>query len=202
MRDCRAEQAKLAHLAHDLAVELLLEIGVRYARLQLVLGIAFGSIANEPLLIVELMLEIEWIRPVERKDGRLAHCLMSPRCDESRGALSRAVRTSPPPQDYFDPELALAPPRLCLKVSPKVRCRLRSRNSSSTMTGSARLGKNSSRSRPPLVLRRIVDIERIDGARSRPVFEEGRAVRAAVEIRVELVCPVKREALVVADPKP
>ena len=73
MRDGRAEQAELAHLAQDLAVEMLVEIGGGDARLQLLLRIALGRVADEPLLVGQLMVEIERIRPVERKDGRLAH---------------------------------------------------------------------------------------------------------------------------------
>ena len=74
VRDGRAEQPELAHLAHDLAVEALVEIGRGDARLQLLLRIAFGRVADEPLLVGQLMIEIERIRPVERQDCRLAHC--------------------------------------------------------------------------------------------------------------------------------
>jgi hypothetical protein len=61
----RAEQAELAHLAHDLAVEILVEIGFGDARLQPLLRIAFGRVADEPLLVGKLRVERERIRPVE-----------------------------------------------------------------------------------------------------------------------------------------
>ena len=73
MRDGRAEQAELAHLAHDLAVEILVEIGLGDARLQLLLRIGFRRVADHALLVGELVVEVERIGPVERQDGRLAH---------------------------------------------------------------------------------------------------------------------------------
>ena len=67
-RDRRAEQPQGAHLAHDLAVEPFLEIGRRHARLELLLGISLGGVADEPLLIGQLVVEIEGILPVELED--------------------------------------------------------------------------------------------------------------------------------------
>ena len=74
-RDGRAEQAELAHFDHDLAVETLVEVGVGDARLELLLRIALGGVADQPLFVAKLMLEIERIRPVERQDCGLAHGL-------------------------------------------------------------------------------------------------------------------------------
>ena len=71
VRNGRAEQAKLAHLFHDLAVEPLLEIGAGDPRLQLLLRIALGRVADEPLLVSQLRIQIERIGPVERKQLRL-----------------------------------------------------------------------------------------------------------------------------------
>ena len=78
VRDGRAEQAELAHLAHDLAVETLVEIGAGDARLELVLRIALGGVADQPLLVAQLVIEIERILPVERQDCGLAHGVSSP----------------------------------------------------------------------------------------------------------------------------
>ena len=80
-RDGRAEQPELAELAHDLAVEALVEIGRGHPRLQLLLRIALGRVADEPLLVGQLVIEIERILPVERQDGWLGHGLV-PACDE------------------------------------------------------------------------------------------------------------------------
>ena len=73
VRDGRAEQAELAHLIEDRAVEMLFEISLGDARLELGLGVALGGVADHPLFVAELVFEVERIRPVERKDGRLAH---------------------------------------------------------------------------------------------------------------------------------
>src|SRR5207302_3472101 len=43
------------------------------ARLKLFLRVALGRVTDEPLLVGELLVEVEGIRPVERQDGRLAH---------------------------------------------------------------------------------------------------------------------------------
>ena len=76
MRDGRAEQAELAHLAHDLAVEPLVEIGGGHARLQLLLRIALGRVADEPLLVGQLVIEVERVLPVERQELRLVLSLV------------------------------------------------------------------------------------------------------------------------------
>ena len=52
---------------------MLFHIGVGDARLEFGLGVALGGVADHPLFVAELVLEVERIRPVERKDGRLAH---------------------------------------------------------------------------------------------------------------------------------
>ena len=73
MRDGRAEQPERAHLAQDFAVEMLVEIGLGDARLELGLGIALGGIADHPLLVAELVVEAERIFPIERQNPWLAH---------------------------------------------------------------------------------------------------------------------------------
>ena len=64
---------ELAKLGHDLAVEALVEIGAGDAGQELVLGIALGGVADEPLLVAQLMVEIERVLPVEWQDFGLAH---------------------------------------------------------------------------------------------------------------------------------
>ena len=86
VRDGRAEQAEPAHLAQDLAVEILVEIGFGDARLELVLGIGFGGVADHPLFVGQLVVEVERIGPVERQDGRLAHVILRTRMSDE-GAL-------------------------------------------------------------------------------------------------------------------
>src|SRR4029079_6804650 len=83
VRDRRSKETELAHLAQDRAIEILLEIGAGDARLQLLLRISLSRIADEALLVAQLMVEVERIRPVERKDGRLAH-VICPSCEEVR----------------------------------------------------------------------------------------------------------------------
>jgi len=79
VRDGRAEQAQLAEFAHDLAVEPFVEIGRRHPREQLLLREAFGGIAHEAFLVAQLVIEVERVGPVERKDGRLAHGVAAPK---------------------------------------------------------------------------------------------------------------------------
>jgi len=74
VRDRRAQEPELAHFGQDLAVEALVEIGAGDPRLKLVLGIALGGVADEPLLVRQLVIEIERILPVERQNGWLGHC--------------------------------------------------------------------------------------------------------------------------------
>jgi hypothetical protein len=57
------------------AVEPLLEIGLGDPRLQLLLRVSLGGIADELLLVGQLAVEVERIGPVERQDGRLAHVM-------------------------------------------------------------------------------------------------------------------------------
>jgi hypothetical protein len=51
----RAEEAELAHLVHDLAVEVLVAIGLKHPRQQLLLAVVVGRIADEPLLLAQLV---------------------------------------------------------------------------------------------------------------------------------------------------
>ena len=76
MRDRRAEKAEFAHLAHDLAVETLFEIGRGHPRLQLLLRIALGGVADEPLLVGQLVIEVERVLPVERQQPGLVMSLV------------------------------------------------------------------------------------------------------------------------------
>ena len=68
--------AGLGYVSYGLiarAVEMLVHVRVGNARLELGLGVALGGVADHPLFVAKLVLEVERIRPVERKDGRLAH---------------------------------------------------------------------------------------------------------------------------------
>ena len=77
-RNGRAKQAEFAHFGENGAVEILFEISVRDARLQLVLGVGLRGVADEPFLVGQLMVQIERIRPVEGQEFWLGH-LLSPR---------------------------------------------------------------------------------------------------------------------------
>ena len=57
------------------------------ARQQLLLGIAFGRVAHEPLLVGKLRVERERVGPVERKNSRFDHGVAAP----ERGSESRRV---------------------------------------------------------------------------------------------------------------
>src|SRR4029079_19214866 len=83
VRNGRTEQPELAHFGQDRAVEIFVQVSAGDARLQLLLRIAFGGVADEALLVGQLMVEIERIRPVERKDGSVGHGKM-PSCECSR----------------------------------------------------------------------------------------------------------------------
>ena len=61
-----AQQAKRAELVHDLAIELLVAVGLQHARHQLVLAVVAGRIADRDLLLGELVVEEERVLPVER----------------------------------------------------------------------------------------------------------------------------------------
>ena len=88
MRDGRPEHPERAHLGQDLTVEALVEIGRGNPRLQLLLRVALGGVADQPLLVGQLMIEIERVLPIERQDGRLAH-VCSPLVMKCGGALAR-----------------------------------------------------------------------------------------------------------------
>jgi hypothetical protein len=60
----------------DFAVEMLVQIGVRYTRLQPFLGIAFRRIADDPLLVGQLPVQVERVRPIEWGDVRFAHLFL------------------------------------------------------------------------------------------------------------------------------
>ena len=62
----RAQQAERAELVHDLAVELLVPVGLQHARHQLVLAVVAGRVADRDLLLGELVVEEERVLPVER----------------------------------------------------------------------------------------------------------------------------------------
>ena len=66
----RAEEAGGAHLVHDRAIETLLAEGGEDARPELRLGKAARGIADEPLLLGELVVEAKRIGPVEGPASR------------------------------------------------------------------------------------------------------------------------------------
>ena len=65
--DGRAEQAELAHLRHDRAVEALVPIGLEYARHQLFLAVGAGGVAQHALVLRELVVEEKRILPIEAR---------------------------------------------------------------------------------------------------------------------------------------
>ncbi len=69
-RDGGAEQAKFAHLADDRAVGALVPVGFQHARHQLVLAVVPRGVADHPLLVAQLRLQPQRVRPVERRLGR------------------------------------------------------------------------------------------------------------------------------------
>ena len=85
VRDGRAEQAERAHFPQDVAVEMLVEISLGYARLQLFLGVGLGRVADDALMIVELVVDGEGVFPVEWPDLWLAHALLLPRINGMPG---------------------------------------------------------------------------------------------------------------------
>ena len=64
-RNGRAEQADLPHLLHDFLVEPLMAIGHEDARHQLVLGVSARGVANETLLLGQLLVQKERVVPYE-----------------------------------------------------------------------------------------------------------------------------------------
>src|SRR5262249_55592823 len=75
----RPEQAERTHVGDDGAIEALLAIVHKYAREQLVLGIAAGAITRPALFLGELAFEVERILPVERGVLALRHRAMAAR---------------------------------------------------------------------------------------------------------------------------
>src|SRR6185312_4666307 len=65
------DQTELAHLVEDVAVDLLLQIGLDDARQELVLRIGARGVADHALVLGELLVEQEWIVPLEARRGRL-----------------------------------------------------------------------------------------------------------------------------------
>ncbi len=70
-RQGNTDQAKFAHLMEDVAVDLLLQIGLANARQQLVLRIGARGVADHALVFGELLVEHERIVPLEIHRGRL-----------------------------------------------------------------------------------------------------------------------------------
>ena len=64
LRQGHAEKAELAHLVEDRAVGFLLAIGLDHARLELVLRIGAGRVADHALVIGEQVVEKERVFPV------------------------------------------------------------------------------------------------------------------------------------------
>jgi len=59
------DQAEFAHLVEDVAVDLLLQIGLGDARQQLVLRVSARGVADHALVFGELLVEHERIVPLE-----------------------------------------------------------------------------------------------------------------------------------------
>ena len=70
--DGRTEQSELAHLGHDLAVEVLVPVGLDHARHQLVLGIGAGAVAHHALFLGKLVFKQQRIFPLEAGGGPFA----------------------------------------------------------------------------------------------------------------------------------
>ena len=67
LRDGRSEQAKLAHLAHDFAVEDFMAVGLGDAAHQFVLTIGARRIADHPLFVSQLIFQQKRIFPHEMR---------------------------------------------------------------------------------------------------------------------------------------
>ncbi len=63
--DGGAEEAELAELIHDFAVEALMPVGRYDPRHQLVLGIAARGVADQPLFLAQLRVELQRVFPLE-----------------------------------------------------------------------------------------------------------------------------------------
>jgi hypothetical protein len=71
-----AEEADLPELVHDCPVEFLPPERLQHPRHQLVLGERPGAVADHPLLLRELVLDVEGILPVEGCKLRVRRCLL------------------------------------------------------------------------------------------------------------------------------
>ena len=87
-----ADQAERSHLAHDLAVEGFLAVGLEHARKQLLLRIAARGVAHHALFFRELALKVERVFPVEvrvlQRDGGLAGMLLGDRHGQAPEVLA------------------------------------------------------------------------------------------------------------------
>jgi len=94
-RHGRADQPERAHLAHDLAVEALLAIGLQHARKQLLLRVAARRVAHHAFFFRKLALEVERILPVEvgilQRDGGLADVLLGDRHGAAPDMISAVI---------------------------------------------------------------------------------------------------------------
>ena len=70
-RERNSDQAELTHLMEDIAIDLLLQIGLGDARRELVLRIGARGVADHALVFGELLVEHERIVPLEINRGRL-----------------------------------------------------------------------------------------------------------------------------------
>ena len=70
LRDGRAEQPQRAHLAEDRGVGMLVLERLDDARRQPVLSIGARGVAHHPLVVGQLVVEQERVRPVERAHAR------------------------------------------------------------------------------------------------------------------------------------
>jgi hypothetical protein len=62
---------------------MLVEKGIGHARLQPLLGIAMRGVADELLLVGQLRVQVERVRPVERGDCGFAHLVSAQRLPRS-----------------------------------------------------------------------------------------------------------------------
>src|SRR5439155_2353137 len=72
----RTEEAQLAHLQEDLAVESLVAVRLEDARHQLFLAVLARHVADASLVVRELLVEPEWVVP--REPGFCAHAACLP----------------------------------------------------------------------------------------------------------------------------
>ena len=74
--DRDAEQAHLAHLAHDLGVEVFLAVGLEHARHQLRLRVGRGRLADQALFLGQLIGEKKRVFPIEAAGVEVGFVLM------------------------------------------------------------------------------------------------------------------------------